>query len=139
MSLFSHHRSVRFQDIDAAGIVFFAKFFEIFHDVYVDWLAHHSIDLAKAIASASWLAPLVHAEADYKNPLRFGDHTSVEISAVHAKERSLTVEYTIRDATSPNKIYATGKTAHAFVDRTTMRPCPIPDEIRSFLSFEPLQ
>jgi 1,4-dihydroxy-2-naphthoyl-CoA hydrolase len=130
---FSHLRSVRFQDIDAAGIVFYAKFFEIFHDVYVDWLAHNGIDLAKAIASASWLAPLIHAEADYKYPLRFGDHTSVEIAAIQAKERSITVEYVLRDAKTAEKIYAVGKTAHVFVDRTTMRPIPIPEEIRAFI------
>jgi 1,4-dihydroxy-2-naphthoyl-CoA hydrolase len=125
---FSSHRAVRFQDIDAAGIIFFAKTFEFFHDAYVECLQHHGVELSQVLASNTWIAPIVHAESDYKHPMRFGDHLVVEISGAQLKERSMTVEYTIRNA---EKTSATGKTAHAFIDKTSMRPCSIPPEIRA--------
>jgi 1,4-dihydroxy-2-naphthoyl-CoA hydrolase len=127
-AIFSAHRTVRFQDIDAAGIIFFAKVFEFFHDAYVECLEHHQISLPKVLASNTWIAPLVHAECDYKQPMRFGDQITVELSGAQVKERSMTVEYTIRDA---DKIFATGKTVHVFLDKTSMRPCPIPDDVRA--------
>ena len=126
--IFSSPRAVRFQDIDAAGIIFFAKAFEFFHDAYVECLQHHHVELHKVLASGAWIAPIVHAESDYKHPMRFGDHVTVELSGAQLKERSMTIEYIIR---SGDKIFVTGKTAHVFLDKVSMRPCPIPPEIRA--------
>jgi 1,4-dihydroxy-2-naphthoyl-CoA hydrolase len=126
--IFSSARSVRFQDIDAAGIIFFAKVFEFFHDAYVECLEHHGVSLAAVLASGSWIAPIVHAESDYKSPLRFGERVTVALSGAELRERSMTIEYTIQSA---ERLCVTGKTAHVFIERASLRPCPIPAEIRA--------
>ena len=132
-ALFSSTRVVRFQDIDAAGILFFAKTFEFFHDAYVECLAQHQVDLPKVLASNTWLAPLVHAECDYKHPMRFGDQVTVEIIGAQLKERSMTVEYSIR---GNDKIFATGKTVHVFLEKASMKACAIPEEVRVIFARE---
>ena len=38
---FTHRMLARFQDVDAAGIVFFARIFDYFHDAYVAFFAAH--------------------------------------------------------------------------------------------------
>jgi YbgC/YbaW family acyl-CoA thioester hydrolase len=126
-----HHRTVLFQEIDAAGIVFFSRIFDWFHDAYFAHLAANRIDMARVLAAETWAAPLVHAEADYRRPFRFDDRITVEIVRGKLGEKALTVEYRIIKDEDPTTDCVTGSTVHAFVDRTTMRPRPIPDEVRA--------
>jgi len=126
-----HSRSVLFQEVDAAGIVFFSRIFDWFHDAYLAHLAAHRVDIATVLATESWGAPLVHAEADYQRPFRFGDRITVEVVRGKLGEKALTVEYRIVKDDDPTTPCATGSTVHAFVDRKTMRSRPIPDEVRA--------
>lgn len=68
-----HRLAVRLQDVDAAGVVFFARFFEYAHDAFMATLAAGGMDLPRVLREGSHLAPIRHAEADYLAPLRFGD------------------------------------------------------------------
>lgn len=64
---------VRFQDVDAAGVVFFARYFDLVHDAYAAFLESRGHPLASMFATPAWILPLRHAEADYLRPLRLGD------------------------------------------------------------------
>ncbi len=118
---------VRFQDIDAAGIVFFARVFSYFHDAYVDWLASRGVVLADILARRAWGAPLVHAEADYRRPMRFGGTYRARLVAVEVGTTSLRVRHAIVDG--DDRVCAEGLTVHAFIDLATGKPRPVPDEL----------
>ncbi len=75
---FVRERAVRFQDIDAAGIIFYARAFDLCHDVYVEFLAEAGLPLHESLAGP-FIAPIRHAEADYLRPLRFGDRVEVAL------------------------------------------------------------
>jgi YbgC/YbaW family acyl-CoA thioester hydrolase len=122
---------VLFQEIDAAGIVFYARIFDWFHDAYFAHLAAKNVDLPQVLSENTWAAPLVHAEADYHRPFRFGDRVTVEIVQGKLGEKALTLEYRIFEDRDPSTACATGTTVHVFIDRTTMRPRAIPDEVRA--------
>ena len=70
------HRG-RFQDIDAAGILFFARNFDYFHDAYLAFLEHLEMPLHEHLDGAEFVIPLVHAEADFAKPIRFGTRCDV--------------------------------------------------------------
>lgn len=125
MALFRAQRAVCFQEVDAAGIVFFATFFSYFHDAYVQWIQGAGADLAQALREKSWAAPLVHAEADYAKPLRFGHEVHVEIVEAVQGTTSLTVSYAVRSP-GGETTFATGKTVHVFLDGKTFRPMAPP-------------
>lgn len=129
--VFSHPRTVLFQEIDAAGIVFFARIFEWFHDAYAAMLKTRGVSFHGLLSEADFGIPLAHAEADYKAPLTLDTDVLVEIDSVESGETSMTVTYVVRgkDAT----LHATGKTVHVFIDRKTFRPRRVPDEIRNAL------
>jgi 1,4-dihydroxy-2-naphthoyl-CoA hydrolase len=129
--LYSMTRPVRFQDIDAAGIIFFARVFEYLHDAFFECLASRGIDIAAVLSSRAWGMPVVHAEADYRRPLRFGDAVAVELDSADIGESSLTARYTIRDASERARVYCEGRTVHVFIDRDTSRTRPVPDEVRA--------
>ena len=128
---FSDERAVRFQDIDAAGIVFYPRVLEYFHDAYTAWLHAGGYDLRRVLDEGAVGFPLVHAEADYKKPLRFGDRVTVEILAPKVSGGSWSLGYRVRLA--GGKLAAIGQTSHVCIDRRTFRPCPLPDDLRALL------
>ncbi len=132
--LYSHPRVVAFQDIDAAGIVFFARIFEYFHDAYVAQLAARGVQLADTLRSRAWGAPLVHAEADYRKPMHFGDRIDVDIVSATLGDTSMTVHYSVRAGSADARELAVGKTVHVFIDPSTGTPRAIPPEVRAAFS-----
>jgi len=72
---FSIQREVRLQEVDAAGIVFFARVLEYTSDAFVSFCRAQGIDLARVIRHGQWSAPLRHVAADYLRPLVFGDES----------------------------------------------------------------
>lgn len=131
--VFEHPVEIRFQDVDAAGILFFARVFDLFHDAFFAGLAERGVRFAEVLAEKRWASPLVHAEADYRKPMRFGDRVVVELARVEFGGTSMTTRYRIRDAGDPERIHASGHLVHAFVELGEFRSCPVPDEVRAAL------
>lgn len=129
--LYSHAMSVPFQDIDAAGIVFFARVFDYFHNAFVAHLRACGINMATEMVKEDSVGPLVHVEADYKSPMRFGDDVCVDILSAEVKETSFTLHYQIVSQTSPQCLFCTGKLVHVTIDRRTWKPCPVPISLRA--------
>ena len=124
--LYAERRPVRFQDIDAAGIVFFPRILEYFHDAWVSLLARRGVNLAALLREGVWGMPLGHAEADFLGPMRFGDEIVVEIVRLDFSERSLTVGFRVRSPAE--RVLAVGQVVHVCIDRSTFRSMPLPDE-----------
>src|SRR5215472_13404739 len=91
----SFRMKVRFQDVDAAGIVFYPKFFEYFHDAWVAYCDGRGWELHQAIREKRFAAPLRHVEADYVRPLRFGDPFDVGIFGVNIAGSDMNVGYRV--------------------------------------------
>jgi YbgC/YbaW family acyl-CoA thioester hydrolase len=124
-------RAVAFQDVDAAGIVFFVRFFEYCHDALFAFLGSRGISMPEILASGRWGAPLAHVEADYTMPLRFGDRFTVGITNVTIGGSSMRVDYRVTSAR--DKSVCSAHMVHVFIDRTSMRPCPAPQSVRDAL------
>lgn len=124
-------RVVRFQDVDAAGIVFFARLFEYFHDAYVGALARGGVDLAAELARGAFGLPLAHAEADFLGPMRFGDPLRVAVLGARLGDTSACVGHRI--ASPDGRPLALGQTVHVAIDRGTFRPMALPAGVRRAL------
>src|SRR3712207_4391936 len=88
---FEHRMAVKFQDVDAAGIVFYPRILEYFHDAYVAWLASLGVERAKVLAAPSWAAPIRKVEAEFLRPVTFGDVVGVGVVALAADGSDLAV------------------------------------------------
>lgn len=121
-----HASTVRFQDVDAAGIVFFARVFDLFHDAFVAALRDGGVRLEDVLRAREWGAPLVHAEADYARPLAFADEIVTEVTLDSVGGTSITVRHVVRRG---DVVCASGLTKHVFIDRATGRPRPVPAEV----------
>lgn len=122
--------TVRFQDVDAAGIVFYARVFDYFHDAYTAFLRARGVPLERAIADGSWVAPLRWAEAEYLLPLRFGDELVASIVEAELAETEFRLGYRLDVEGEPACV---GRTLHVSVDPATFRRAPIPDVLRAAL------
>jgi YbgC/YbaW family acyl-CoA thioester hydrolase len=124
-------RRVAFQEVDAAGTIYYARVYEYFGDAYIDLLEKGGVSLAAAMQSKVWFAPLVHSEADYLSPMRFGDSVTVHVVKVDCRASAATVGYRI---VSPEGLpLAVGCTVHVFVD-SSFRRCPVPPDVRRALT-----
>jgi YbgC/YbaW family acyl-CoA thioester hydrolase len=130
---FEYRTRIRFQDVDAAGIVFFARVFDLFHDAYVEALRAGGVDLSKVLAERSWAAPLIRCDAQFRRPLRFGDEIIV---GLHAEwiERNLLVQYRVCPSSDRSITLATGSCTHAFVDPVTFARIDPPEEVLAALA-----
>jgi 1,4-dihydroxy-2-naphthoyl-CoA hydrolase len=126
-------RIVAFQDVDAAGIVFYARVFDYFHDAYVAFLRARGAPLELALQDGSWVAPLRRAEADYRRPLRFGDEIGVTIAGLELTDTEFRIRYAIETAAG---VACEGETVHVSVDPVTFRRAPIPAALRQALTVE---
>lgn len=125
-------RSVRFQDVDAAGTIYFPKVLEYFSDAYVELLGRAGLDVPAILRARTWAAPIVHAEADYLRPLFFGDEANVDVALARVGKTSVTYGYRIRGKDDEPRSY--GSTTHVFVDGKTFQPVAVPERLRDFLA-----
>jgi 1,4-dihydroxy-2-naphthoyl-CoA hydrolase len=129
---FIDRREIRFQDVDAAGIIFYPRVLEMFHDAYAAFLTAAGAPLREVMRSDTWIAPVRHAEADYFKPLRLGDVVNVEICRAYVAETETTLGYRVARADG-SELCAVGQVVHTFVDRAAFKRISIPARVRSAL------
>lgn len=130
---FEHVVTVRFHEVDKAGIVFFGRVFEYCHVVFEEML--HEVlgnDMAAVFEGGRWGMPLVHAEADYKRPMRIGDRLRIRLEVERLGRRSITLRYTV--AGEDGDVRATARLVHAFVDMERFASRPVPPELAQGLA-----
>jgi 1,4-dihydroxy-2-naphthoyl-CoA hydrolase len=128
---------VRFQDVDAAGLLFFARYLDYVHDTYVAWLEAIGQPLPRVLAERSWAAPLRHAECDYLQPVRFGDELRVQLVLAHIASTEISLGFRLALGPSPlgsGQTVALAQTVHTFVDLKTLERKEVPEEIRAALA-----
>jgi len=94
MTAFKTSVSVRFGDVDPAGIVYFPRIYEYLHEAFEDvWEQHVGERYYRMILDERRGFPLVHSEVDFKHPLRFGDDVRVHITCTHLGRSSTGLRY----------------------------------------------
>ncbi|HTQ04021.1 MAG TPA: thioesterase family protein [Polyangiaceae bacterium] len=125
---FSHERAIRFQDVDAAGIIFYPRALELCHDLYVEFLADAGLPLHESLAGPL-IAPIRHAEADYLRPLRFGDRVEVALVAARLGPTAPYTEVTFgfRVAKLPaREVAIVAQSVHTCVTRERFERAEVP-------------
>lgn len=126
---FAEVRAVRFQDVDAAGIIFYPRLLEYCHDLVVSFFAFAGVPLEEALRAKQWIAPIRHAEADYFRPLRFGDLIEVGLARVHLEFTEVALGFRITRK-SNGEVCAVAQSVHTFLDPATLQRCELPEPLR---------
>ena len=130
-----HRVEVRFGDCDPAGIVYFPRFFHLFHEAMETWFsAGLGLSYAGLILGRKLGFPAVHSEADFKVPCALGDSITVELRVARLGRSSIGLEYVVRGDTGDLRL--TGASTCVVMDLDPASPdfrraVAIPDELRA--------
>lgn len=120
---------------DPAGIVYFPRFFEMFHAAMESWfggalgLPYQDVIVGRKIGF-----PSVHTEADFRAPTRFGERIAIELRVARLGRSSIDLSYVVRGPGA--EIRAVGRTVCAVMELDPdsaehHRGRALPDDIRA--------
>ncbi len=91
---FTVRTQVRFAHIDAAGIVFYPRYFEMLNGAVEDWFAD---DLGCSFAVLHKVrglgAPTVHLETDFVGACELGEWVDIALAVERLSEKSVTLSF----------------------------------------------
>jgi 4-hydroxybenzoyl-CoA thioesterase len=123
-------RRVRFEEVDAAGIVFFGAFSGYAHEAMEGFFDQVEGGYAGLINRRRIGFPAVRLEVDFLAPLRYGDTLSIATSVARLGTRSATLAYEMRSAR-----IECARIRHTVVitDLERMKSTDMPSDVRAVL------
>lgn len=128
---FTHDIQVRFQDVDAGGVLFYGRVYDYIHVAYEEFWASEGVERGVFFSGAEYLIPVVHSEADYRMPIRHGERVRVTIDVTQVGRASFALRHRIAGPDGSPRVDA--RTVHAFARKGSMRPMGIPEHLRAIL------
>lgn len=135
MGVHAHQLQVYWGHCDPAGIVYFPRFFDMFHEAMESWFsACLGAPYDDVIVRRKIGFPSVHTEADFRKPTAFGESIVVELRLEHLGTSSMKLGYRIVGADGEER--GTGATVCAVMDLDPDSPrfrrsMPLPDDLRT--------
>ncbi|MFN0063958.1 MAG: acyl-CoA thioesterase [Myxococcaceae bacterium] len=125
---------VRFSDVDYARVVYYPRFFDYCHHAFEAFFpAEVGISYAELLERRNVGFPTVHAEGDFRAPLRFGEICRVRLETLKQTSRSLTCRYRffVGAEAEPR---AECNIVTAAIDMHAFRAVEIPEDVRQAFS-----
>jgi len=127
----SHEESItiRFDDADPAGVVFYPRAIALAHSVVENLIRRSALGWHAWFASPTHAAPLRRAEADFFLPMRPAETFTARAAVEKLGNTSVTFLVEFTDAT--NRLAASIRTTHVLIDKATGRAIPLTNDIRT--------
>ena len=130
---FTHLRTVRLADTDAAGVVFFARTLALCHEAYEEALAAAGLNLNDFLGATGIIVPISRSEADYKRPLRVGDKVRITVTPSQLTANSFAVRFEITKLGPPEKLSAVVRTEHVCTAPAKRERAPLPPALAAWV------
>ena len=131
---FSYVRTVRFQDTDAAGVVYFANVLAICHEAYEASLAAFGFNLKAFFSNSKVAIPIINASVDFYRPMFCAEDLIIELKPQKLSDNEFEIVYQIFIADVKNKPAAKAITKHVCIDPETRKRQILSEEIMQWLS-----
>ena len=127
---FTYYYTVRFQDTDAAGVVYFANILRICHEAYEVSLAASGINLKSFFTNPSVAFPIVHTNVDFLRPMYCGDNLMISLLAekIGLDKFEITYEIIIDEV-----VVAKAITRHVCIDINSRNKLELPNYMNHWL------
>ena len=130
---FTYSRTVRFQDTDAAGVVYFANILAISHEAYEASLIASGINLKAYFSNPSVAIPIVHASVDFYRPMFCGDELAIQLNAQQLGENEFEITYQIFSKEVADRSAAKAITKHVCIDSVSRTRKQLSEELIQWL------
>ncbi|HEX9295675.1 MAG TPA: acyl-CoA thioesterase [Polyangiaceae bacterium] len=128
-----YERPIRFDEVDPAGIVFFARYANFAHEAVESFFGDLEGGYPALIQKRRIGLPIVHIEADFRAPLRYGDTLRIETSCAKLGNSSATFAHEIRNART-GELCTVVRHVVVTVALDSFRACAMPDDVRKKLA-----
>jgi 1,4-dihydroxy-2-naphthoyl-CoA hydrolase len=130
---FTYQRTVRFQDTDAAGVVYFANTLAMCHEAYEESLITAGIEVWKFFSASAIALPIVHAEADYRHPAFCGDRHEIVLTPLSTSHHGFEIRYEIYGQGDRDRLISQALTRHVCINPVSRERQPLPQQVLDWL------
>jgi YbgC/YbaW family acyl-CoA thioester hydrolase len=127
---FSVSEYVRWEDIDAAGIINYQAYLRFFGLAEVELFRSCGLSYKTLIDEVGIWLPRVHVECDFFHPVTLDELLVVDAFFGHLGTSSIHLNFEVRRDGTPDQIVAKGKYILVSVKRGEFVPTPIPEIVR---------
>lgn len=131
MRIFSRKTVVRFEHCDAAGIMFYPRFFGLVNEMVEDWFASIGHPFAAMHVDQRKGVPTVRLESEFIAPVRMGQTLSQSLGVDAIGHSSCHLKHL---AAVGDAIVARFDQTIVYADLETMKAEPWPDDLRSAIA-----
>ncbi|MBI4780614.1 MAG: acyl-CoA thioesterase [Oscillatoriophycideae cyanobacterium NC_groundwater_1537_Pr4_S-0.65um_50_18] len=130
---FIYTRTVRFQDTDAAGVVYFANVLSMCHEAYEASLAASGVNLKQFFGRGEIAIPIVHASVDLRQPMFCGEQHSIHLTPTQLSPSKFSIQYAIFSAEGVAQQVCQAATIHIAIQAHKKTRAALPAEIEKWL------
>ena len=127
---FIYTRIVRFDDTDAAGVVYFANLFRFCHEAYEASLAAAGVEIGRFFGRSPTACPIIETQGKFYHPMVCGDRLEIALMAEELKSDEYQITYTV---TISDRAVAEATTRHVCIDTTLRRRQELPSFLLEWL------
>jgi 1,4-dihydroxy-2-naphthoyl-CoA hydrolase len=127
---FSEHFVVRLPLTDAAGVLFYARIFEIEEELFERWLELGGFSLRSMLDGSLAPTPIVRCEADFRRPVRVGDKLAARLYAVDIGRSGYTLAWSF---SLGHEQVMSAKVKRVAIDRESGESVDLPEVLRTWL------
>lgn len=125
--MFVYKMTIGMRDIDAFGVVFFARYYMLAHEAYESFMRARNVCFAELYRGQTYAIPIIHSECDYRHSLQLNEEITIELTVEEVRRRKFTIAYELKKA--DGTVAAHSKTVHVVVDIQKHKTIPLPPEI----------
>ena len=125
---------VRWEDIDAAGIINYQAYLRFFGLAETELLRSCGISYKTLAEDLGLWLPRVHVECDFRHPVTLDELLVVEAYFGKIGNSSIHLQFEVRRSEAPDVVVATGQYVLVTVRRSDFQRVPVPDIVRELLA-----
>jgi len=122
----------RWSDVDYAGIIFYGSYVRFFEIAETELFRAAGVPYSEVFDRFGIWLPRVHLSCDFKYPARLDDCLRVGVYFTRFGTSSLEIRFDVLHVKA-GQLAAAGREVLVCVDRTTMRPQPLPGGLKDLL------
>ncbi len=132
--LFCYACTVPLGATDAAGVIYFARLFDLCHAAYEAAFCEAGLSLRQWFESGAIALPIVHCEAQFKQPLRWSDRLQIDLHTDTLSPTAFQLRYRIYTLDPEPVLAAEATTKHVCIDPSRHQRATLPPACTAYLS-----
>lgn len=121
---------VYYEDTDLGGIVYHANYLKFMERGRTEWLRALGFDQSRLKSELNMIFVVRSLQVDYEKPALFDDKLEIVTRVAAQRRASLVFHQTIQRAEPERVVLIEAQVKVACLDSETLKPRPIPDQIR---------